>query len=36
MAVADWTSVDMLRRYIKASESNLAAAEARRLDLGDI
>ena len=36
MAVAGWTSVDMLRRYIKTSESRLAADEARRLDLGDI
>lgn len=36
MAVAGWTSVDMLRRYIKASESNLAAAESRRLNLGDL
>lgn len=35
MAVAGWTSLDMLRRYIKAAESDLAAEESRRLDLGD-
>ena len=35
MAVAGWTSLDMLRRYIKAAESGLAAEESRRLDLGD-
>lgn len=35
MAVAGWTSLDMLRRYIKAAESDLAADESRRLDLGD-
>lgn len=36
MAVAGWASVDMLRRYIRASEGNLAADEARRLNLGDL
>lgn len=35
MAVAGWTSLDMLRRYIRAAESDLAAEESRRLDLGD-
>ena len=35
MAVAGWTSLDMLRRYIRAAESGLAAQESRRLDLGD-
>ena len=35
MAVAGWSSIDMLRRYIKAAESDLAAEESRRLDLGD-
>jgi integrase/recombinase XerD len=36
MSVAGWTSVDMLRRYIRAAESGLAADESRRLDLGDL
>ena len=36
MAQAGWASVDMLRRYIKAAESELAAEEADRLALGDI
>jgi integrase/recombinase XerD len=36
MAVAGWQSIDMLRRYIKASESQLAVDEARRLGLGDL
>ena len=35
MAIAGWSSIDMLRRYIKAAESGLAAEESRRLDLGD-
>lgn len=34
MAMAGWASVDMLRRYIQAAESQLAAEEADRLDLG--
>lgn len=36
MSVAGWSSIDMLRRYIKAADSRLAAEEARRLDLGDL
>lgn len=36
MAQAGWASVDMLRRYIRAAESELAAEEADRLALGDI
>jgi integrase len=36
MAQAGWASVDMLRRYIRAAESELAAEEADRLHLGDI
>jgi integrase/recombinase XerD len=36
MAQAGWASVDMLRRYIRAAESELAAEEADRLGLGDI
>jgi len=36
LAVGGWSSIDMLRRYIRASEGRLAAEEARRLDLGDI
>jgi integrase/recombinase XerD len=38
LAVAGWTSIDMLRRYIRASEGNLAAKEARdlNLNLGDV
>jgi integrase/recombinase XerD len=35
MAVAGWSSIDMLRRYVRAAESDLAAEESRRLDLGD-
>lgn len=31
MAQAGWSSADMLRRYIQASESDLAIAEARRI-----
>jgi site-specific recombinase XerD len=36
MAVAGWSSVDMLRRYIRAAEGELAAGEADRLNLGDL
>lgn len=36
MAQAGWASVDMLRRYIRAAESELAAEEADRLHLGDL
>ncbi|BCQ09659.1 tyrosine recombinase XerD [Mycobacterium heckeshornense] len=36
MAVAGWTSRDMLDRYTKATAAERAAAEARRLGLGDI
>lgn len=36
MAQAGWQSVDMLRRYIRAAEAELAAEEADRLDLGDM
>lgn len=36
MAQAGWTSIEMLRRYVRASESQLAAEEADRLGLGDL
>jgi len=36
MAQHGWTSVDMARRYIRASEQQLAADEADRLGLGDL
>ncbi len=36
MAVAGWTRPDMLLRYTQARASDRAAAEARRLNLGDI
>ncbi|WP_260972016.1 tyrosine-type recombinase/integrase [Mycolicibacterium llatzerense] len=36
MAVAGWSSREMLDRYTKASASDRAAAEARRLDLGNL
>lgn len=36
MAVAGWSSRDMLDRYTKASASDRAATEARRLDLGNL
>jgi integrase/recombinase XerD len=36
MAQAGWASIDMLRRYIRASEQRMAADEADRLGLGDI
>lgn len=35
MAVAGWSSREMLDRYTKASAADRAAAEARRLDLGN-
>lgn len=36
MAVAGWTTPAMLHRYVKATQSTRAAAEARRLNLGDL
>lgn len=36
MAQAGWSSIDMLRRYVKAAEQQLAAEEADRLGLGDL
>ena len=36
MAVAGWSSREMLDRYTKASASDRATAEARKLDLGDL
>lgn len=36
MAVAGWSSREMLDRYTKASASDRAAAEARKLDLGNL
>jgi integrase len=36
MAVAGWSRPDMLHRYVKASASERAAEEARRLNLGDL
>jgi integrase/recombinase XerD len=36
MSIAGWSSIDMLRRYIKAADSRLAADEARRLCLGEL
>lgn len=36
MAVAGWSSRDMLDRYVKATASERAAAEARDLNLGDL
>jgi site-specific recombinase XerD len=36
MAVAGWSSREMLDRYTRASASDRAAAEARRLDLGKL
>jgi integrase len=36
MAVAGWSSRDMLDRYTKASASDRAATEARSLNLGDL
>lgn len=36
MAVAGWTRPDMLMRYTRAQASERAAAEARRLNLGDL
>jgi site-specific recombinase XerD len=36
MAQNGWASIDMLRRYIRASEQRLATEEADRLGLGDI
>lgn len=36
MAVAGWSSRQMLDRYTKASASDRAAAESRRLDLGNL
>lgn len=36
MAVAGWSSREMLDRYTQASASDRAAAEARKLNLGDL
>jgi site-specific recombinase XerD len=36
MAVAGWTSREMLDRYVQASAADRAAAESRRLDLGNL
>jgi integrase len=36
MAMAGWTRVEMLIRYTRANASERAAAEARRLDLGNV
>jgi site-specific recombinase XerD len=36
MAVAGWTRPDMLLRYTRAQAAERAAAEARRLNLGDL
>ena len=36
MAVAGWSSREMLDRYTRASASDRAAAEARSLNLGDL
>ena len=36
MAVAGWSSREMLDRYTRASASDRAAAEARGLDLGEL
>lgn len=36
MAIAGWTRTDMLVRYTRARASERAAAEARRLDLGNL
>ena len=36
MAVAGWTRRDMLDRYTRATAAERAAAEARRLNLGDL
>jgi integrase len=36
MAVAGWSSREMLDGYAKASASDRAAAEARKLNLGDL
>jgi site-specific recombinase XerD len=36
MAVAGWSTPASLHRYVKATQSRRAAAEARRLNLGDL
>ena len=36
MAMAGWTRVEMLIRYTRANAGERAAAEARRLDLGNL
>ena len=36
MAVAGWSSRDMLDRYARATASDRAVAEARGLGLGDL
>jgi hypothetical protein len=36
MAIAGWTRTDMLIRYTRACAGERAAAEARRLDLGNL
>ena len=36
MAVAGWSSREMLDRYARATAAERAAAEARNLNLGDV
>ena len=36
MAMAGWTRLEMLIRYTQAHAGERAAAEARRLDLGNL
>jgi hypothetical protein len=36
MAMAGWSRTDMLVRYTRATAADRAAAEALRLDLGNI
>jgi integrase/recombinase XerD len=36
MAVAGWSTRDMIDRYTRSTASDRAAAEARALGLGDI
>jgi integrase/recombinase XerD len=34
LSLAGWSSIEMAARYVRAAESEIAVAEARRLDLG--
>jgi hypothetical protein len=36
MAVAGWSSREMLDRYTKATAADRAAVESRKLDLGNL